>query len=575
MKGWLIMQNKHSNDLRALIDSFEEGVLIVDSQNRIIANTRFVKILNIKHEKSSDIIEALEKYELKEILSSEFNIEKDTFINSKKVKIKKIKVEVSEQVIYSVIIIKEVNTPEEKDAEIYDLKQSLDSMKDILDNAYQGMALVDKEGRIVKWNYEKLFGIKEEDVLGKPVEDVIENTRLHIVVKTGDKELCDVQRIQGRDMIASRIPIIKDGEIIGAVGTVLFKDVKEVKDLAKKLKMLESTVDKYKEEISKMYAAKYSFDNIITQNENMIRIKNIAQKASSSDSTVLIQGESGTGKEYFAHAIHSASPRKYASFIRVNCAAIPHELLESELFGYEGGAFTGAKREGKIGKMELANGGTLLLDEIGSMPYSMQAKLLRVLEEREFERIGGNNRIKIDIRIIASTNEKLQNEVKEGRFRQDLFYRLNVVEIVIPPLRERLDDIPILSEYTLNRLVQNMGFSHKYLTDEAKLALSLYNWPGNVRELRNVLERAANISHSEYIGLEHLPDYISNSFLIDNKVENSCLLKDAVAKAEINVIMEALRLADGSRTEAAKYLGIHRTALYKKMASYGIDIKNI
>jgi transcriptional regulator with PAS, ATPase and Fis domain len=376
-------------------------------------------------------------------------------------------------------------------------------------------------------------------------------------------------------MIASRTPIIKNGKIIGAVGTILFKDVKEVKDLAKKLKVLENTVGKYKEEIIKMYSAQYSFDNIITQNEKMLKVKNIARKAAHSNSTVLIQGESGTGKEYFAHAIHMASNRRHASFIRVNCAAIPHELLESELFGYEGGAFTGARKEGKIGKLELANEGTILLDEIGSMPFSMQAKLLRVLEDKEIERIGGNNRIKVDIRVIASTNEDLRTAVKEGRFRQDLFYRLHVVEIEIPTLRERLDDIPILIEYMLAQLAQNMGFAHKDVTDKVKLAFSLYNWPGNVRELRNVLERAANISSGDKIKLEHLPEYISSGFLKDSHQESTCLLKDAVAKAEISAIMEALRLANGSRTEAAKYLGIHRTALYKKMAGYGIDITSL
>lgn len=569
------MQIINDDNLRSLLDCLTEGVLIVDSENRVIANSRFETMFNIKQNKRAGIFEVLEKYELMKIVNSGVYTKKNISIKGKKFKAETVKIGNTEEGIYSIIIFKEADTTEDKDAQIQELKKSLDSMKDIVDNAYQGMALVNKEGLIVKWNYEKLFGIKEEDVLGKHVEDVIENTRLHIVVKTGEKELCDVQRIQGHDMIASRIPIIKNGEIIGAVGTVLFKDIKEVRDLAKRLKMLESTVDKYKEEISKMYSAKYSFDNIITQNKRMLKIKNIARRAAYSDSTVLIQGESGTGKEYFAHAIHNGSQRKHFSFIRVNCAAIPHELLESELFGYEGGAFTGAKKEGKIGKMELANGGTLLLDELGSMPYSMQAKLLRVLEEREFERIGGNTRIKLDIRIIASTNENLQKEVREGRFRQDLFYRLNVVEIEIPPLRDRIEDIPVLSEYTLNQLAENMGFSHKKLTDEAILALSLYNWPGNIRELRNVLERAANISYGEYINLEHLPDFISNSFLKENPAEKAGLLKDAVAKAEINAIMEALKATNGSRTEAAKYLGIHRTALYKKMSGYGIDIKTI
>lgn len=569
------MQNKLYSSIQKLLNYFSEGILIVDSDNNIIVNNRFEEIFDIRHGENSGVYEALRRHGLSEVVKDDFNTKKGIFINNRKIKIEKQTINEMGQHSYTVIIFKETGTSEDSNLQINELKEGLESMKDILDNAYQGIVLVNKEGRVVKWNYEKLFGIKEEDVLGKPIEEVIENTRLHIVVKTGEKELCDVQRIQGHDMIASRTPIIKDGNIIGAVGTVLFKDVKEVKDLAKKLKMLENTVDKYKEELSRVHNAKYSFENIITQNEKMIRLKNTARKAAYSNSTILIQGESGTGKEYFAHAIHSASNRRHAAFIRVNCAAIPNELLESEFFGYESGAFTGAKKEGKIGKLELANGGTLLLDEISSMSYSMQAKLLRVLEEREFERIGGNDRIKIDIRVIASTNENLQTAVKEGRFRQDLFYRLNVVEIEIPPLRDRLDDIPILSKYILDQLVENMGFSHKTVADKASLALSLYNWPGNVRELRNVLERAANISSGEHINLEHLPGYISSSFLIDNHEENSCLLKDAVAKAEINIIMEALKLANGSRTETAKYLGIHRTALYKKMSHYGIDIKNI
>lgn len=458
---------------------------------------------------------------------------------------------------------------------IDELKQGLEVMKDILDNAYQGIVLVDKDARIVKWNYEKLMGIKEEDALGKRVEDVIENTRLHIVVKTGEKELCEVQRIQGHDMIASRIPIIKDGKIVGAVGTILFKDIKEVHELAMKLKILKNTVDEYKGEINKMYRARYSFEDIITQNEKMLTLKENAKKAARSDSTVLIQGESGTGKEFFAHAIHNVSSRKNAPFIRVNCAAIPHELLESELFGYEGGAFTGAKKEGKIGKFELANGGTILLDEISSMPYSMQAKLLRVLEEREFERIGGNSRIRINLRIIACTNENLQTAVKEGRFRSDLFYRLDVVEVSIPPLRERLDDIPILSESILNQLEQKMGFSHKIVSDKAMLLFQKYNWPGNVRELRNVLERAANISSGGNINPEHLPDFINNKFYISSDKESMHTLKNIVAEAEIRAIMEALRLSNGNRTEAAKRLGIHRTALYKKLESYGISISSM
>lgn len=567
------MQDKHYDNTLALLEYLTEGILIIESENRIIANKIFKEIFNLDHVQIPSIVEAFERYGLMEVLNSRAAAEKSILINNRKIKVTKLISEACEGSIPTIIVLKNDEKTEDTNSEINKLKQSLEAMRDILDIAYQGMVLVDKDGLIVKWNYEKLMGIKEKDVLGKPVDDVIENTRMHIVVKTGKSELYDVQRIQGHDMIANRIPIKKDGKIIGAVGTVLFKDVKEVKDLAKRLKMLESTVDKYKGEINKMYRAQYSFNDIITQNEKMLELKQISRKAAKSNSTILIQGESGTGKEYFAHAIHNESFRKDEPFIRINCAAIPQELLESELFGHEGGAFTGAKKEGKIGKFELADGGTILLDEISSMPYSMQAKLLRVLEEREFERIGGNTRINIDIRIIACTNENLQTAVKEGRFRQDLFYRLNVVEINIPPLRERLDDIPILSDDVLNQLVQKMGLSYKTVSEKAMLLLKSYNWPGNVRELRNVLERAANISSGSCISPEHLPDFINNRFYINNnKIK---MLRNIVAEAEIKAIMEALRSSNGSRTDAARKLGIHRTALYKKLDSYGISITSM
>ncbi|NLB33226.1 MAG: sigma 54-interacting transcriptional regulator [Tissierellia bacterium] len=473
------------------------------------------------------------------------------------------------------ILFKESTEITEARDEIEELKLALNSLKDVLDNAYQGFVLVNEEGIIIKWNYEKLFGIKEEDALGKHVEDVIENTRLHIVIKTGKKELYDVQRIQGHDMIASRTPVFKDGIVIGAVGTVLFKDIKEVTDLAKRLKILENTVDKYKSEISKMYHSNYGFEDIITQNVHMLELIDIAKKAANSGSTILIEGESGTGKEYFAHAFHEESNRRLAPFIRINCAAIPHELLESELFGYEAGAFTGAKKEGKIGKLELANGGTVLLDEISSMPMSMQAKLLRVLEEREFERIGGNTSIRIDIRLIACTNENIEQLANKNKFRQDLYYRLNVVKIKIPPLRDRLDDIPCLCDDILNNQIQSMGLTSKTVTDRAIFALKLYNWPGNVRELRNILERAANVSIGNYIDIQHLPDFISEKLNDDVEKPNVKTLKYKLAEAEVHAIIEALKYCDGNRTEAAKLLGIHRTALYKKLESYGIDIKTI
>ncbi len=457
------------------------------------------------------------------------------------------------------------------ETQIKELRDSLEMIEDILNYAYEGYVFVDPVGRIVKMNYEKLLGIKEEDALGKYVDDVIENTRMHIVVKTGVKELRDVQRIQGHNMITNRIPIIKEGQIIGAVGTVLFKDVNEVKELAHQLLDLQSKINKYKGEIERIEGTKYSFDNIISKNPKMDYLKKMGRMAAGTNSTVLITGESGTGKELFAQAIHRASYRKEGGFIPINCAAIPRELLESELFGYEGGAFTGARKEGKPGKFEIASGGTIFLDEIGAMPVEMQAKLLRVLEAKEFERVGSHKKIRLDVRILAASNENIEEEIKKGRFREDLYYRLNVIPIEIPALRERKEDIEILSEEILQNLLSEMKLGEKKLTNKTLRVLKSYDWPGNVRELRNVIERAINLSASKYILPEHLPERLNKiSSNLPVTIEDIPLLKDVVAEAEAVSIRKSLEVTKGNKSLAARKLGIHRTALYKKMEQYNI-----
>lgn len=451
-----------------------------------------------------------------------------------------------------------------------EIENSIDMLDEILSYAYEGYVLVDADGKIVKMNYEKLMGIKEEEVIGLPVEEIIENTRMHIIVKTGKKEIKDVQRIQGYDMITNRIPIIKDGELKGAFGTVLFKDISEVKELAHQLLDLQSKINKYKVEIERIEGSKYSFSSIITKNPKMNYLKKVARMASATNSTVLITGESGTGKELFAQAIHRASYRKNAGFIAINCSAIPRELLESELFGYDRGAFTGAKKEGRKGKFEQAMGGTIFLDEIGSMPLDMQAKILRVLEAREFYRIGGNKKIILDARVIAATNENIEEQIKLGKFREDLYYRLNVVPIEIPPLRDRIEDIEVLSNKILEDLLFEMKLSPKTIHKKTISILETHMWPGNVRELRNVIERAINLSIGETIMPEQLPENIINR--VDKEeigYDTSIpLLKDAIIETERDMIEKALTLSNGNKTLAAEKLGIHRTALYKKINKY-------
>lgn len=453
------------------------------------------------------------------------------------------------------------------------LKWEMEIIDEFIEKAYEGLIIIDKDGKIIKFKYEKFLDVKEEDVIGKHVTEVMENTRLHIVLKTGTPEIGDVQNIKGHNVITSRIPIIRNGEVVGAVGTILFKDILEVKHLNDHLEQMKQHVKKYKQEMKRLNLAKYSFEQILTADPQMLAIIDSAKKAAESNVSVYIEGQSGTGKEYFAHAIHEGSLRRYAPFVRINCASIPKDLFESELFGYEPGAFTGASTHGRIGKFELANGGTIFLDELSAMPFEMQAKLLRVIEEREIERVGGNARINIDVRFISASNEDLHECVKQGRFRSDLYYRLNVVHLKLPPLKDRSRDIMLLTHHFIDQFSKDRPNGPKGVSVDAKRCLEAYSWPGNVRELRNVIESAISLSESRLIEVSDLPDAIALK-RVDSLYDASIVLDgdlyEIMERVERNLILSAIKASGGSKTRAAKHLGIHRTALYKKMAKLGI-----
>ena len=316
---------------------------------------------------------------------------------------------------------------------------------------------------------------------------------------------------------------------------------------------------------------KYSFDEIMGNSEAMNNAKELATRIATSNSTVLLTGESGTGKELFAQAIHGMSPRKNNPFIAVNCAAIPGELFESELFGYEPGAFSGAKKEGKPGKIELAMNGTLFLDEISELPYEAQGKLLRVLQEKEVERVGGTASKHIDVRIIAATNRDLGQLVEEGKFRQDLYYRLFVFDLTIPSLRERRADILPLAYYFIDYFNVKFDLEVKHIDDKLQDWMLNYDWPGNVRELKAVIERGMNIVDGDTLSLSDL--YFSTQVSTNTTTKKTVSLQsleDEVRSAEINAIQRALQESDGDRSLAAQKLKIHIASLYRKIAKYNL-----
>lgn len=435
------------------------------------------------------------------------------------------------------------------------------------------LILLDKNGiiRMINQVFADFLGLPKDKIIGKYVLDVDKNSRFPYVLKSKKAEIAWKHTFEnGHTAIVHRIPVLDNkGEIKYAVGMVLFEDLEQFREIISKNRLLETEIHLYRNQLKEMYGAKYSWDNIIGKSEKMAQAKFIGKRASSSISNVLILGESGTGKELFAHAIHNDSSRSFSPFVKVNSAAIPSELLESELFGYEEGAFTGAKKGGKIGKFELANGGTIFLDEIGDMPLKMQAKLLRVLQEKEFERVGGNKVIKVDVRVIAATNKDLKKLIKEGKFREDLYYRLNVMTIEIPPLRERQEDIEELVKVLLKKLSNQLGKYVSNISDTALECLLAHDWPGNVRELENVLERAINLTDSDTILPVHLPVYIRQRSrkVVDGPVRQ---LKDIIEDVEKEAILRCLEYTEGNKLKAAELLNISRSSLYNKMEKYGI-----
>ncbi|MCB2231207.1 sigma-54 dependent transcriptional regulator [bacterium] len=318
--------------------------------------------------------------------------------------------------------------------------------------------------------------------------------------------------------------------------------------------------------------AHQGFGNIIGQSKKMIELSNLVRKVATSDASVLLQGESGTGKELIARAIHTLSNRKDKSYITINSAAIPRELLENELFGSEKGAFTGAHAR-KMGKFEIANGGTIFLDEIGDMDVSLQAKLLRVLQEKQFERLGGNKTVDVDVRVIAATNMDLQELIRQSKFREDLYYRLSVFPLVMPPLRERIDDIALLADYFIDKYCREMKKGSKSLTRDAAGLLEKYHWPGNVRELENTIERAVILAEGKKIGPDHLAIRIRRTSEIH--LRDGAGLKEigahAQREAERGTIVRVLKEVRGNKRKAASVLKIDYTTLFDKMKKYDID----
>ena len=448
--------------------------------------------------------------------------------------------------------------------------------KKFLEMTTDGFIAIDEHDRILEIDptLAERLEFSYEDVIGRHIHEVIPNSRMPLAREEGvhekDKPFnFTVGKLKGQVVLSSRSTIIIDGKHIAAISQTRYPEKSH--EFSELFSTAYNELNSLADEFKRLMQGRYSFDDIIGNTPQLALLKKQAGKAAELDFTVLVRGETGTGKELMAHAIHNASNRAKEPFICVNCAAIPHELLESELFGYDEGAFTGASRKGKAGKIELANRGTLFLDEIGDMPMTMQAKILRVLQDKKFERLGSSATQQADVRIIAATNQELEQKVAENEFRADLFYRLNVINLMLPPLRERVEDIPLLARYILDGL--NTKFkTFKQFAPQTLEALKNYSWPGNIRELRNVVERAYSFSEGYILQPADLPSQLFSrsklsSLIATVKGENA--YAEIMDSVEREIIFGMLDRYSGDLDAAARALGMHKTTLYRKMKKLG------
>ena len=567
--------------LKAILESVYNAIVAVDDQGIItIFNPAAERITGIPASKAikRHVSEVIPNTGLLEILetgdykySQKIQFGGATAISNRAPIIK------DNEIIGAVAVLQDISDLEAVSAELKASKELNKELDDIIDSVYDGLYITDGHGFTTRINssYTRMTGIKPDEVLGRHMQELVEagyfSQSVTLIVLEKKEPVTIMHTIKGekRCLITGNPIFNEKGEITQVVTNV--RDMTTLTDLKEKLEQTEELSRRYHLELEHLRKQQMEKSGALGQSLEMEHVLDLAQRAAEVDATVLVLGETGVGKEVIAREIHKKSPRSNGPFIKVNCAAIPENLLESELFGYDRGAFTGASNKGKPGMFELANSGTILLDEIGELPLALQVKLLRVLQEKEVARIGGTQSQDLDVRIIAATNQNLERQIKKGLFREDLFYRLNVIPIVIPPLRHRPEDISLLVKHYLDMFNKRYKKDRK-LSTEALEVLKHYSWPGNIRELKNLIERLVIMINEDTITPNHLRELQDDrtsemNFLHDAQPK----LEEAVFSVEKQLIIRALK-DYGSTRKAAKVLGVSQSTVVRKAKKHGITI---
>lgn len=565
----------------SIFDNFHNIVIAVDHQGRLtIFNSTCERVFNIKANKVlGHLVSEVIPYTglLKVLKTGKPHIGRKFVVGSTLYIANRTPIIQDGAIVGALGVAQEISELQHVAEELEAARKMNDIFEHVLDNGDEAYLAIDQDGIVVMLNspMAEILNIDWSDAVGKHVTRILPDAHLQLAPVAGKGKDLELIRINGKQALVSHFPMFRGGKIAGAVCKVLLIEPRQLLKLAGIETFPEDngTAGKLLNAEGQLEGSRYTLDQIIGRGAAMKRLKETITRVARGPSTVMIYGESGTGKELLAHALHSESPRCDKPFIKINCAAIPENLLESELFGYQEGAFTGARRGGQVGKFEMANGGTIFLDEIGDMPLSMQAKLLRVLQEKEIERLGDNKTRQVNVRVVTATNRNIQELIKEGLFREDLYYRINVVTLTALPLRERMEDIEELTDHFIKKF--NGIFNNKVtgITREARELLVQYHWPGNIRELENVIERAFNLLAGNVIDAPQLPHYLQRQYEQSSRpsvLNNN--LPTLMEHVEKNALLEALNNSGGNKMQAAKTLGISRAWLYKKMKYYDIVI---
>jgi PAS domain S-box-containing protein len=567
------MDSSAKREIEIILDSTHDGMIAVNEAGAVTLFNKAAERITGLHAKTvigRSAVETIPNTRLHIVLAtgeSELNQQQNlgnTVIITNRVPVRN----EEGHLIGAVAVFRDITEIQTLAGQVSDLWKVRSLLEAIIEAAKDAISVADEKGNtiIVNSAYTRITGLPRNLVINRPVTvDIAEGESMHIKVLQTKKPVHNVRMKVGparKEVIVNVAPIFIDGKIRGSVGVI--HDISEIIALTEELSRTKRLL--------RHLEARYRWEDILGNSPVIQRAKEQAKKAAETPATVLLRGESGTGKELFAHAIHNASPRKKGQFVRVNCAAISENLLESELFGYEEGAFTGALKGGKRGLFEEADGGTIFLDEIGDISSNLQGKLLRVLQEKEIVRVGGTRPIPVDVRVISATNANLEEKTRAKTFREDLYYRLNVIPIYIPALRERKNDLRLLAEHIIFRLNQEFSRQVQSISEAAIQDLLSYDWPGNVRELENVLGRAmiTMCPHDTSMELEHLPIFPCEKISRALSLVQSRPLEDVVAEAERTAIARTLDETKGNRTRAAALLEISMRSLFYKIEKYGL-----